>query len=303
MQEAVLSQNSPARAKGHVLAFLTVFVWGITFVSTKVLLTAFTPIEILFLRFLLGFLVLCAIHHRITPFMGARTEALFAAAGATGVALYFLMENIALTLTSASNVGVIVAIAPLFIALIAVFVTREERVGARFFAGFAVAICGIALISFAGAQAGDVGLMGCGLAILAALAWAVYSTIGKRIARLGLSTVATTKRTFAWGLAFMLPCLPLMGFGQGACGTGLSGLADPIMVGNLLFLGLIASATCYVMWNKAATLIGVIATSAYIYLSPVVTVVASVVVLGEPLTWQIMLGVALTIGGLVLSER
>ena len=94
-----------------------------------------------------------------------------------------------------------------------------------------------------------------------------------------------------------------MGFGQGACGTGLSGLADPIMVGNLLFLGLIASATCYVMWNKAATLIGVVATSAYIYLSPVVTVVASVVVLGEPLTWQIMLGVALTIGGLVLSER
>ena len=279
MQEAILSLNARGRAKGHLLAFLTVFVWGITFVSTKVLLTVVTPIEILFLRFSLGFLALCVIHHRVTPFMGARVEALFALAGATGVTLYFLMENIALTMTSASNVGVIVAIAPLFIALIATFVTREERVGVKFFAGFVMAISGITLISFTGAAAGDAGLAGCLLAVLAALAWAVYSTIGKRIAKLGLSTVATTKRTFAWGLVFMLPFLPVMGFGQGAEGAGLVGLFDPVMLGNLLFLGLIASATCYVMWNKAASIVGVVSVSAYLYLTPVVTVVASVIVL------------------------
>lgn len=303
MQEAILSLNARGRAKGHLLAFLTVFVWGITFVSTKVLLTVVTPVEILFLRFMLGFLALCVIHHRVTPFMGARVEALFALAGATGVTLYFFMENIALTMTSASNVGVIVAIAPLFIALIATFVTREERVGAKFFAGFVMAISGIALISFTGAAAGDAGLAGCLLAVLAALAWAVYSTIGKRIAKLGLSTVATTKRTFAWGLVFMLPFLPVMGFGQGAEGAGLAGLLDPVMLGNLLFLGLVASATCYVMWNKAASFVGVVSVSAYLYLTPVVTVVASVIVLAEPLTWQIVLGVALTVTGLVLSER
>ena len=235
--------------------------------------------------------------------MGARVEALFALAGATGVTLYFLMENIALTMTSASNVGVIVAIAPLFIALIATFVTREERVGVKFFAGFVMAISGIALISFTGAAAGDAGLAGCLLAVLAALAWAVYSTIGKRIAKLGLSTVATTKRTFAWGLVFMLPFLPVMGFGQGAEGAGLAELLHPVMLGNLLFLGLVASATCYVMWNKAASIVGVVSVSAYLYLTPVVTVVASVIVLAELLTWQIALGVALTVTGLVLSER
>lgn len=190
-----------------------------------------------------------------------------------------------------------------FIALIATFVTREERVGVKFFAGFVMAISGIALISFTGAIAGDAGLAGCLLAVLAALAWAVYSTIGKRIAKLGLSTVATTKRTFAWGLVFMLPFLPAMGFGQGAEGAGLAGLLDPVMLGNLLFLGLIASATCYVMWNKAASIVGVVSVSAYLYLTPVVTVVASVIVLAEPLTWQIVLGVGLTVTGLVLSER
>lgn len=85
--------------------------------------------------------------------------------------------------------------------------------------------------------------------------------------------------------------------------AGLAGLLDPVMLGNLLFLGLVASATCYVMWNKAASIVGVVSVSAYLYLTPVVTVVASVIVLAEPLTWQIVLGVALTVTGLVLSER
>ena len=141
------------------------------------------------------------------------------------------------------------------------------------------------------------------LAVAAAFAWAIYSTIGKKLGKLGLSVVATTKRTFLWGLAFMLPLLPVLGFGSGATGEGMGGLLNPVMVANLLFLGLVASATCYVMWNKSAGILGVVKASAYIYLSPIITVACSVAVLGEPLTWQIALGVALTIAGLVLSER
>lgn len=53
----------------------------------------------------------------------------------------------------------------------------------------------------------------------------------------------------------------------------------------------------------AASIVGVVSVSAYLYLTPVVTVVASAIVLAEPLTWQIVLGVALTVTGLVLSER
>ena len=43
-------------ALGHVLTLMTIIIWGTTFVSTKVLLEAFTPIEILFFRFTLGYL-------------------------------------------------------------------------------------------------------------------------------------------------------------------------------------------------------------------------------------------------------
>ncbi len=47
--------------KAHLLAAFTVFVWDITFVSTKVLLVDFSPMHILFIRFALGFIALCCL--------------------------------------------------------------------------------------------------------------------------------------------------------------------------------------------------------------------------------------------------
>ena len=106
-------------ALGHVLTLMTIIIWGTTFVSTKVLLEAFTPIEILFFRFTLGYLSLWAIYPRKGTYGTLRQELLFAAAGLCGVTLYFLLENIALTYTFASNVGVIISIAPFFTAFLA----------------------------------------------------------------------------------------------------------------------------------------------------------------------------------------
>ena len=136
-------------ARGHLFALFTVAVWGTTFVATKVLLVDFAPIEILFYRFLIGFLVLWACRPRHVRLGGWREEALVAAAGLTGVVLYFLFENIALTYTTASNVGVIVAVNPFFTALLSSALLRDEKLHPVFFAGFALAMAGIVLISWA----------------------------------------------------------------------------------------------------------------------------------------------------------
>ena len=47
---------------GHIAALITILIWGTTFISTKILLVDFTPIEILFFRFLLGLLVLIIVY-------------------------------------------------------------------------------------------------------------------------------------------------------------------------------------------------------------------------------------------------
>ena len=283
-------------ARGHLFALFTVVVWGTTFVATKVLLVDFAPIEILFYRFLIGFLVLWACRPRHVKLGGWREEALVAAAGLTGVVLYFLFENIALTYTTASNVGVIVAVNPFFTALLSSLLLRDEKLHPVFFAGFALAMAGIVLISWEGLGTG--GVVGDALAVAAAAVWAFYAVLTRKLALLCDDTIQMTKRTFAWGLVLMVPALFLLDFQ-----FGLERFADPLMSANMLFLGVGASAACFATWGIAVKLLGAVKTSAYIYLVPVITVAASVLVLGEPLTPQIGVGVVLTCAGLVLSER
>ncbi len=129
---------------GHVTALVTIVIWGTTFISTKILLAGFTPIEILFFRFLLGLLVLIVIDPKRLKIKDKKQELTFAAAGLCGICLYYLLENIALTYTMASNVGVIISAAPFFTAVLShVFLKTEEKLKVQFFIGFAVAMTGI----------------------------------------------------------------------------------------------------------------------------------------------------------------
>ena len=282
---------------GYILAALTVFVWGTTFISTKILLHVFTPVEILFIRFVLG---LCALFlacpHRLKG-TTKKQDGMLAAAGLCGICLYYLLENIALTYTLASNVGVIVATAPFFTAMLAHFCFREKDVlHANFFVGFIIAMLGIGMISFNGAALhlnpiGDV------LALLASLVWACYSNLTRKIGTFGYPTVLITRRIFLYGTLFMLPTLFFFD-----CKWDLMQLTHPVYLANILFLGLGASALCFVTWNFAVKLLGAVKTSVYIYMTPVVTAVTSVLILHETITPLAGVGIVLILTGLILSE-
>lgn len=283
-------------ALGHTAALATAGVWGTTFISTKVLLEDFAPVEVLFLRFVLGLLALfLACPRRLHTRKGE--EIWFAGAGLCGVTLYFLLENIALTMTLASNVGVIVAVSPLFTALLSRLCFQGEPLGPGFFAGLAAALAGVVLITYNGSAVLALNPAGDLLALLAALVWAFYSVITRRIAAFGYGTVQTTRRIFFYGLVFMLPALPVLGQGW-----NWAGLARPVNLLNLLYLGLGASALCFVTWNFALRQLGVVRTSVYIFLVPVITVFTSALVLSEPITPLALVGTGLTLAGLFLSE-
>lgn len=136
------------------------------------------------------------------------------------------------------------------------------------------------------------------LAFVAAFVWAVYSILTKQISTWGYDVILTTRRIFFYGLVIMLPCAIPLGFEFDP-----SLLTQPLVVGNLLFLGLGASALCFVTWNFAVTAIGAVKTSAYIYMSPVITVLTAVIVLAEPVTLILCVGVILTLSGLIVSEN
>ena len=199
--------------------------------------------------------------------------------------------------TLASNVGVIISVAPFFTAIAAhLLMKSEEKLRMPFFAGFIVAMIGIALISFNG-QNLELNPLGDLLAVAAAIVWAVYSLLTKKISSFGYPVVLSTRRTFFYGILFMLPALFFFGFQP-----GFSRFTDTIYLFHILYLGLGASALCFVTWNFAVKEMGAVKTSIYIYMVPVITVVTSVLILHEKLTLFAGIGTALTLMGLFLSE-
>lgn len=282
---------------GHLAALLTIVIWGTTFISTKILLVDFEPVEILFFRFIMGFLILLMAYPRRLKIAERKQELTFAAAGLCGICLYYLLENIALTFTMASNVGVIISVAPFFTAILAhLFMKSEEKLRANFFIGFVVAMIGIVLISFNGAKF-ELNPMGDILAVIAAFVWACYSILTKKIGSYGYPVVLATRRTFFYGILFMIPTLFFFDFE-----IGLSRFQNMTYLFNIFYLGLGASALCFVTWNFAVKILGAVKTSIYIYMVPVITVVTSVLILKEPVTWISAVGTLLAIAGLFLSE-
>ena len=282
---------------GHLAALLTILIWGTTFISTKILLTDFQPVEILFFRFIMGYLVLLTAYPHHIKRLGGKQEITFAAAGFCGVCLYYLLENVALTYTMASNVGVIISVAPFTTAILAhLFMKSEERLRINFFIGFIVAMAGIILISFNGSQlklnpVGDI------LAFAAAFVWACYSILTKRIGSFGLPVILTTRKTFFYGILFMIPTLFLFDFQ-----LDMPRFTDMKNLLNILYLGIGASALCFVTWNYAVKILGAVKTSIYIYMVPAITVITSMLVLKEKVTFLSITGTILAVVGLFLSE-
>lgn len=306
------------RLPWHLLALAVVAVWGLTFVSTKTLISAgLDPAEIFVVRFSMAYLgiwIYSVITRHARPGRAShslfarswRDELLFVFLGLTGGSFYFLSENTALAHTQASNVSFLVCSAPLFTALISLvyrrvrhdrFADAMERIGSGWMLalGTLLALGGMALMMFDG-QRVQVSLRGDLLAIGAALCWALYSLfIGKLTDEYG--SVFATRKVFFYGLLTILPFLLGRGFAP------LELFAQPVVWGNLLFLGLCASLVCYVAWNQVTARLGNITAVNYVYLNPVFTLISAMILLGERLTPAGAIGSALILLGVILAGR
>lgn len=283
-------------------AWACVFIWGTTFISTKVLLEDLGPVGILLIRTIIGTAALFVLSRGRLPKLPVKEELLLLAAGLTGVCLYFVLENIALLYTTASNVSVIVSVSPLITGLISWGILHTGKPRWNFYAGFAAAIAGIWLISGgSGAHGSDNGMLGVGgdlLSLAAAACWAVYSVIVRKISDLKCPLVLVTRRIFVYGLLFLLAAFWLSGETMHP-----AVFRSVPNVLNLLFLGLGASAFCFFSWNYAVEKLGPVRTTAFLYAVPVVTVVLAALILHEVIAPAGYAGIALTLIGMVTAQR
>lgn len=282
----------------HVLAIAVVVVWGLTYISTKVLIQqGLHPHEIFFYRFLVAYAGIWLIApHRLRA-RSWKDESLLALGGIFGGSLYFYTENTALGLTQASNVAFLLCTAPLLTAFLSAALYKEDRLTGRLLSGSLLALCGVGLIVFGGKGGLKVSPAGDLLTLCAAFSWACYSLVIRRLSgRYPVSFI--TRKVFFYGVITILPLFALFPFR-----SNISILCQSEVWMNLLFLALVASLICFVVWNVALKKIGMMRTSNYIYLSPLVTLAASMCILGERLTFLSAVGAVCILGGVYWAEQ
>lgn len=281
----------------HIGASFAVIVWGISFVSTKVLLDAgLHPVEIYIYRFLIAYLLVLAVSHKQFKSHSWRDELLFAVCGVCAGSIYFIAENTALQYTLVSNVSLITTTSPLLTVLLIGLLYKSERPSKGMVLGSVVAFLGVGCVIFNSSFVIKVKPLGDLLALGAAFSFALYSVVLRRLNAL-YSVMFISRKTFFYGVVSAIPFLvaepeiaPLKTFLETEVWT------------NLLFLGVGASMLAFVIWAEIVKRLGPIKASNYLYFQPVVTLIASAWILDEKVTLIGYIGCTMILGGVWLSD-
>jgi drug/metabolite transporter (DMT)-like permease len=236
-----------------------------------------------------------------------KDELVFLMLGITGGSFYFLTENTALAYTQAANVAFLVSSTPLLTTLFTLFYKKfgkgrfargleEVRVGLPLIGGTLLALAGMAMVIFDGTRL-HLSVQGDLLAIGAALCWAVYSLFMGQMTR-EYGTLTATRKVFFYGLVTILPFL-------GNCRASFSTtiLSQAPVWGNLLFLGLVASLACFLVWNLVIDKLGNVTSTNYVYLNPIFTLLSAMALLGEHMTVMAAIGSAAILLGVIWAGK
>ena len=282
----------------HLLALFVGVVWGVSFISTSKLLDAgIQPTEIYIIRFAIAYIVLLFLTGKKLFSDSIKDEALFLICGLCGGSIYYIGENTALQYTLVTNVSLLVTLSPILTVILTKIMYKTEQLKKGFILGSIVAFIGVACVIFNSSSNIQVKPLGDILSIAAALSFAIYCIVVKRL-NARYETLFITRKLFFYGIVTAIPFLAFQGHFM-----DFAILKDAAVWRHILFLGLICSMLAYIMWNEAINNLGASRASNYLYFSPVVTLVASILILNEPVTLIGYIGCALTIAGVIISEK
>ena len=286
----------------HLIAFVVVAIWGSTFVFTKLLLLeGLSPAQIFTLRFIIAYVLLLVFALTRKNFRlfssSLKDELLMLALGVTGGSLYFLAENEALRYTTTTNASLIVCSCPLFTSLIAAAFYKSERPRLVHVAGMLLAVAGLVMVVMNGHFVLHLSPLGDTLAFVACLCWALYSVL-LISANQRYDALFTTRKVFFYGLLTMVPYYVLFPHE-----IVLTSHFSPLTSFYLLYLGVVASMLCYLVWTWVVNKLGAVIATNWVYLNPVSTILFAWWLLSEPITPWFLLGTLFLLTGMYLSDR
>ena len=278
-----------------------VIFWGASFVATKIALEEISPITIVWLRFLMGIIILgIVVYLRGQLALPQRGEwGYFALLGFLGITFHQWLQSNGLQTSEAGTTAWIVATTPVFMALLGWFLLKEG-LGWTKTLGILLAFFGVLVVVSKGETTsisiGKFGAPGDVLILISAINWAVFSALSRRgLKSHPASLMMFYVMSFGWLFTSLL-FLPTNGFAEISKLTLHGWMA-------VAFLGVFCSGLAYIAWYDALKALTTAQTGVFLYIEPLVAVIVAFFILGEAITPASLVGGAVILFGVWLVNR
>jgi drug/metabolite transporter (DMT)-like permease len=275
--------------------------WGISFIATKVAVADAPPPVVVWLRFTIGLVILFVfiLSRGLLKQPTFKDGAYFALLGFIGISLHQWLQSTGLVTSQASTTSWIVSTAPIFIALLA-WIFLREKIGLIAIAGIGLATLGVLLVvsrgNFSGMFTGNFGSPGDLLVLLSAPNWAVFSVLSRSaLKKFPALFVLFYVMLFGW----MFSSIHFISI-QGWTFFHQISHAGWLAIG---FLGIGCTALAYIFWYDGLQAISASQAGVFLYIEPLVSLVAAALILGETITIPALIGGSLILLGVWLVNR
>ena len=282
---------------------LAIVIWGVSFIYIKIALREISAVTLIVLRFAMGALIVGLFAWQRGDFeqLTRADVPKLALVGAVGITLQQLLQVSGQVTADASVAAFLASTAPAFTVLLAAVWLREHLhsrqmvgVGLASLGGIIVATGGdfVALITGQTLRT----LPGNFLVLLSSMVWAVFIILSKRMVR-NRPAGLVTSGIFFFGMLFTLPFFVVEQGWSEIPRLSLEGW------GAMLYVGILSTAMAYLLNSHALKHISAARVAVIQNVEPLSAMAAAVVILGESITWAMVLGGAAILSGVYLAER
>ena len=281
----------------YILLILAMLFYGISFVSTKVLLDSYNPVAIVWLRLLISTSLLFGIESlsgRLPKIQKGDLKYFFLLALFQPF-FYFLSETYGLNLVSPSITAILIATIPVFTPLFSVPLLKE-KVTLFGILGMLLSFAGVAVIVLGDPGSSEFSFLGIFLIFGAVLSAVAYSVIIKKIP-LSYSPVTIVRYQNLLGLIYFFPLFVSM-----ELKPVLSVPVTSVNLSHLLFLAILPSTASFIFMSNAIRIIGPSKTNVFTNTIPIYTSLLSFFFLGETFSLWKIIGIVIVLLGVFLSQ-
>lgn len=289
-----MKENGGYGKAAYLYAMLAIFGWGSMFIAAKLAFTAISGLTLLFCRYVIALCVLGVGYRSLPkPKLTKKDKKNILFIGVFGYCFSIALQLIGTDMVAASMASIINTMTPVAIILFAVLLLREKSSVGQVI-GILITVVGSVVI-VGGAGEGN-SLLGIVLNFAGMIFWGLSSVmIRKSCAELDGVWV-----TMYGMFVAMLTAIPFMAVEILREGTALSAIT-PIAALAVLWVGIVPTAVANLFWNKALENLPAATCSLFYAFLPIVTAILGVLILGESLTRDFVLGSAVIVLGMVIA--